>query len=105
MDDLTDLQKVKGKFDLLVDYGTFDDLNSSDRDLYIKNILQLTHPGTKCLLYCFEWAPRWWERILVRMKIGGVALLPGEVRRRFEPYFKIEQLSKRLDFSKWPPGS
>jgi len=105
VDDLTNLQKVKGNFDFLVDYGTFDDLNSSDRDLYIKNILQLTHSGTQFLLYCFEWAPRWWERILVRLNIGGVALRPGEVVRKFKPYFTIKLLSRKLDFSKYPPGS
>ncbi|MHA2227228.1 MAG: class I SAM-dependent methyltransferase [Candidatus Hodarchaeales archaeon] len=105
VDDLTDLQNVKGNYDLLVDYGTFDDLNYSDRELYIKNTLPLTQPGTKFLFFCFEWAPRWWERLIARMKIGGMALEPGEVVHRFRKYFKIKQLSKRIDFSKYPPGT
>jgi cyclopropane fatty-acyl-phospholipid synthase-like methyltransferase len=55
-DDLTDLRHIKGTFDLLVDYGTLDDLSPKERDLYVKNVLPLTHPDTIFLLFCFEWA-------------------------------------------------
>jgi hypothetical protein len=29
-----------------------------DRDLYLQNVLTLTHPSSRFLLYCFEWQPR-----------------------------------------------
>jgi 2-polyprenyl-3-methyl-5-hydroxy-6-metoxy-1,4-benzoquinol methylase len=61
-DDLTNLCHVKGTFDLIVDYGTLDDLHPAARDLYMENVLPLTHSGSTFLLYCFEWVPRWWER-------------------------------------------
>ncbi|MHA2143643.1 MAG: class I SAM-dependent methyltransferase [Candidatus Thorarchaeota archaeon] len=102
LDDLTDLHHVNGTFDLLVDYGTLDDLPPKKRDLYMKNILPLTHQDSWFLLFCFEWSPRWWERPL----FDRMALEPGEVKRRFGDYFEIERISgtKRPDFSRFPPG-
>jgi len=86
-DDLTNLRYVTGTFDLLVDYGTLDDLPLKDRELYLQNVLPLTHLGSRFLLYCFEWDPRWWERsFFFRM-----ACEPGEIRRRFGPYFEVER--------------
>jgi SAM-dependent methyltransferase len=101
-DDLTDLHHVNGTFDLLVDYGTLDDLPPTERDLYVRNILHLTHPESWFLLFCFEWPPRWWERPL----FDRMALEPGEVKRRFGAYFKINRISgtKKPDFSRFPPG-
>ncbi|MFX1481789.1 MAG: class I SAM-dependent methyltransferase [Promethearchaeota archaeon] len=102
VDDLTDLRHVFGTYDLLVDYGTLDDLPPSERNLYVKNILPLTHPDTLFLLFCFEWFPRWWERPL----FDRMAMKPGEVGFRFGNYFDIERISGRKipDFSKFPPG-
>jgi SAM-dependent methyltransferase len=90
VDDLTNLQHINGAFDLLVDYGTLDDLSPSHRDLYMKNVLPLTHPGSLFLLVCGEWSPRWWERLF----LNGAALAPGEVEHRFGEYFEIEVISK-----------
>jgi cyclopropane fatty-acyl-phospholipid synthase-like methyltransferase len=58
-DDLTNLQHFNGTFDLLVDYGMLDDLRTHQRDLYMKNVLPLTHQGSLYLIYCFEWWPLW----------------------------------------------
>ena len=59
VDNLTNLQNINGeKFDFLIDWGTFDDLTPSDRDQYIRNVLPLTHPGSKFLFFCFEWPSR-----------------------------------------------
>jgi cyclopropane fatty-acyl-phospholipid synthase-like methyltransferase len=101
-DDLTDLRRVSGAFDLLVDYGTLDDLAAEARDLYVQNVLPLTHPGSRFLLYCFEWPTRWWEKFFPPMQ-----LLPGEVERRFSQWFEIERVAGTtdLDLSKFQPGS
>lgn len=105
IDDLTDLQYASGTFDLLVDYGTLDDLVPKDRDLYMKNVLPLTRPGSQFLLYAFEWQLRWWERLLFRIAFfGAMALEPGEVERRFGEDFTIERIVEEIDYSKWPPG-
>lgn len=88
-DDLTNLRHTNGTFDLLVDYGTLDDLRPSHRDQYMKNVLPLTRQGSLFLLYCFEWAPRWWERWF-----SGMAMELGEVERRFGAYFEFEHVAR-----------
>ena len=97
-DDLTNLCQVTGPFDLLIDYGALDDLRPGDRDLYVCNLLPLTRPGSRYLLWCFEWSTRWWERLLLEM-----ALKPGEVERRFGAHFEIERIAKQTRPSGWPP--
>ena len=99
IDDLTDLRGVRGTFDLLVDYGVLDDLRPVDRDLYVRNVLPLTHPGSHYLLWCFEWPTRWWERLLLEM-----TLEPGEAERRFGTHFEIERIAGETRPSGWPPG-
>ena len=91
-DDLTNLQHINGTFDLLVDYGTLDDLRTPQRDLYMKNVLPLTHQGSLFLLYCFEWWPLWWERPFIDRV--GVVMRPGEAERRFGEYFEIERVAE-----------
>ncbi len=89
VDDLTDLRKVNGIYDFLVDYGTIDDLNPKDRGLYVQNMLPLTHPGSRYLLWCFEWPRRWWERFIPFEQ----AFVPGEAERRFGEHFDIERVA------------
>lgn len=74
-DDLTNLQHTNGTYDLLVDYGTLDDLISQDRDLYLQNVLPLSHPGSLFLLYCFEWQLRWWEKVILKLSFLAQWLL------------------------------
>ena len=98
--DLTDLRGIAGTFDLLVDYGTLDDLKPPQRDRYMRSVLPLTHAGSCFLLYCFEWAPRWYERPY----FSSMALELGEVERRFGPYFDIERYAGETDSSRFPWG-
>jgi SAM-dependent methyltransferase len=91
-DDLTNLEHVNGTFDLLVDYGTLDDLNLSHRDLYIENVLPLTHPGSLFLLYCFEWVPSIWATLFY--KRGSVAMGQGEIEHLLGEHFDIEVFSR-----------
>src|SRR5512133_724464 len=46
VDDLTNLSRVEGTFDFLLDYGVLDDLRPHQRGPYLQNILPLTHPGS-----------------------------------------------------------
>ena len=100
LDDLTDLKHVNGTFDLLIDYGTLDDLTPKKRELYLRNVLPLTHPGSLFLLYAFEWEPRWWERSFY----SHVALDLGEVKLRFSPYFQIEEIARNQQQKGFPRG-
>ncbi len=63
------LRGRSGPFDLLVDYGTLDDLDDSGRDAYVHEVVALTRPGTRFLLWCFEWTLAPWER-------AATAILP-----------------------------
>lgn len=103
VDDLADLRLVQGTFDLLVDYGTLDDMRSGDRDRYVRNVLPLTHQGSLFLLFCFERPARAWERYVP----FGMALEPGEVQQRFGPYFEIERIAgtDQPDFSRLIAGT
>jgi SAM-dependent methyltransferase len=102
-DNLTNLSHIDDTYDLLVDYGTLDDLNPPQRDLYVENVLPLTHPGSKFLLYCFEWELRWWERLLGI--IGAMAMEPGEVEHRFGGNFEIERIAGGNTGSKFMPAT
>ena len=76
-DDLTALRDRLGSFDLLVDYGTLDDLSPANRAHYADNMIPLAGPDA-FLLWCFQWPPRRLDRWL---RFEPIA--PGEVAQRF----------------------
>jgi len=108
LDDLTNLKKVNGPFDVLVDYSTLDDMTREERDGYVKNVLLLTHAGSQFVLYCLEWTLSWWEkltlRLLSRIGIGQLALEPGEVEQRFGEHFYINQVASETKEYDYPRG-
>jgi SAM-dependent methyltransferase len=80
VDDLTNLQHVSGTFDLITDFGALSDLSQEGRDLYMQNVLPLTHPGSSYLMMCFDnKVPR------------------EEIEARFGDYFTIELLDKKKE--------
>jgi cyclopropane fatty-acyl-phospholipid synthase-like methyltransferase len=79
-DDLTNLHHIGGTFDLLVDFGALNDLNEGDRNLYMKNVFPLTHPGSYFILMSFT-----------------KSLSPAEVEKRFGDQFNIENLKKQTE--------
>jgi len=99
-DDLTNLSNVSGSFDLLIDYGTLDDLHPSQRDLYLQNVLPLTHPGSQFVLYCFEWQPHGWEHLVY----DRLALRLNEAYDRFSRYFEIEKIAGEQNLPGFPRG-
>jgi cyclopropane fatty-acyl-phospholipid synthase-like methyltransferase len=99
--DVTDIEGVEGPFDLVVDYGCLGSVvGTPDRELYVQNVLTLTHAGSCFLLYCFEWEPRWWERPF----FFNMACEPGEIKRRFGSHFKIERYAKGTMDPRLIPG-
>ena len=82
---------VDGPFDLLVDYGTLDDLPAAGREALARYVTKLARPGSRFFLFAFS------GRLedLPRFSFGGPSrafpgLVPGEVERLFEPAFRIE---------------
>jgi len=108
MDDLTNLQKVNGPFEVLVDYSTLDDMTPEEHDSYVKNVLSLTRAGSQFVLYCLEWTLSWWEkltlRLLSRIGVGQLTLEPGEVNHRFGEHFYINQVAGETKEYDYPRG-
>lgn len=105
VDDLTELRHVRGPFELLVDYGTFDDLSEKQRASYLRNVVPLAGPGSKFLLWTFEWELTRWERAAVKLlPFGGIALEPGYVEATFSREFSIERVAGESGLSGWPRG-
>jgi SAM-dependent methyltransferase len=93
VDDLTNLQSVEGTFDFMVDAGVLDVFNPKLRDLYVQNIVPLSHPGSLFFLYGWEWELSWWEQLILRrLSLFGAILEPGEIHERFGEYFTIEKI-------------
>jgi cyclopropane fatty-acyl-phospholipid synthase-like methyltransferase len=77
VDDLTNLRHVSGTFDLVTDFGALNDMNQGARDLYMENVLPLTHSDSRYLMFCFD------------------KMLPfDEIKRRFSSHFRIEELDR-----------
>ena len=105
VDDLTHLRVVTGTFDVIVDYGTFDDLSPRNRRSYVEQVVPLAKPGAKFLLWCFEWHPQPFERlVLAVLRFTGIMLRPGEVKHWFAPHFDIERIAGETDLDAWPRG-
>ena len=51
VDDLTNLERVSGTFDLVTDFGVLNDLGQKARDQYMQNILHLTYTGSKYAMF------------------------------------------------------
>lgn len=86
---------VDGPFDLLVDYGTLDDLDGRGRTAMARYVTSLTRPGSRFFLYAFSARPE----DLPRMSFSGPSkafpgLAPGEVERLFEPAFAIDPIDR-----------
>lgn len=94
--DLTasEIPSVEGPFDLLVDYGTLDDLDPAGRRAMATLISNLARPGALFLLWCF-WARR---SELPRVSLSGPSRMipviePGEETTLFGDDFSIERLA------------
>jgi SAM-dependent methyltransferase len=104
--DLTRLDRDLGTFDLLVDYGTLDDLGPAERDAYVARVVPLARPGGQFLLWCFEWNLSRRERLLTALLPfgSGMAMAPGEVEARFGSMFDIERVAGATGLRGWPSG-
>jgi SAM-dependent methyltransferase len=82
---------VEGPFDLLVDYGTLDDLPTAGRRAMARYVTGLARPGSRFFLFAFSGR----AEDLPRMSFGGPSkafpgLVPGEAERLFGGAFRID---------------
>jgi SAM-dependent methyltransferase len=93
--DLTanEIPGIDGQFDLLVDYGTLDDLDAAGRRAMAGLIARLARPGAAFLFWCF----RARRADLPRISFSGPSRMtpviePGEETALFGDAFSIERL-------------
>lgn len=84
---------VVGPFDLLVDYGTLDDLPAAGRQALARYVAGLARPGSRFFLFAFSGRPD----DLPRFSFGGPSkafpgLVPGEVEGLFGSAFRIDPI-------------
>lgn len=84
---------IEGPFDLLVDYGTLDDLPQAGREAMAAYAASLARPGSRMFLFAFSGRPE----DLPRFSFSGPSrafpgLVPGEVERLFSAAFDIRQI-------------
>ncbi len=81
---------VGGPFDLLIDFGTLDDLRGSDRQAMARTVTRLSRPGSQFLAFCFYGATE--ELPLISFK--GTSRLshiaPGEMEELFGADWAVE---------------
>jgi SAM-dependent methyltransferase len=87
------VQGVDGPFDLLVDYGTFDDLPANGREAMAAYVTGLARPGSRFFLFAFSGRPE----DLPRFSFSGPSrsfpgVRPEEIETRFGEAFAIEVL-------------
>ncbi|MDP9252678.1 MAG: class I SAM-dependent methyltransferase [Chloroflexota bacterium] len=87
------LGEAEGEYDLLVDYGTLDDVTGDARAAMARTIHRVSIPGSRVLLWCFYGV----HDELPRISFSGPSRLtpliaPGEVERLFGAAFVIERL-------------
>lgn len=81
---------VEGRFDLILDFGTLDDLRGEDRRAMARTITRLSRPGSLFLEYCFygvtEELP--WFSFKGTSKWSHIA--PGELEELFAAEWDVE---------------
>ncbi len=84
---------LAGPFDLLVDYGTLDDLAPPQRRSMADNVIRLARPGAAFLLWAFYRARAELPRVSLigPSRLSG-ALEPGEEGELFGAAFEVERL-------------
>lgn len=88
----TEIPGLEGPFDLLLDFGTLDDLGSASRQAMAHTVIRLSRPGSLFLLWCF-YSPRVqlpWISFSGPSRLAP-AIEPGEEQDLFGDLFEIER--------------
>ena len=91
----TDLSGLGGPFDLVLDFGTLDDLAPDGRRAMADNVRRLTAPGALFLFWCFFADAADLPRFSVTGPSRAVPVIqPGEEHDLFGDAFTIEPFSR-----------
>lgn len=88
------IEGIEGPYDLLLDFGTLDDLRGDAREKMAATVTRLARPGTKYLEYCFygptEELP--WFSFSGTSRLSHVA--PGELDQLYGADWDVAKLSE-----------
>lgn len=89
---------VEGPFDLILDFGTLDDLRGEKRAAMARTATRLSRPGSLFLEYCFYGVTEELPRFSFRgtSKLSHIA--PGELEGLFGGYWEIEPYASYEDW-------
>lgn len=87
------VEGVTGPFDLLVDYGTLDDLPEPGRRAMADYVTALARPGSRLFLFAFSGRPEDLPRVSFRGPSRAFpGIVPGEIEALFAAAWQIEPL-------------
>ena len=90
---------VEGPFDLLVDYGTLDDIGAGQRHRVAALIDSLARPGSRFFLYAFYARLRDlpWFSLSGPSRLAPERIEPGELESLFGTRWEIERIPRKGD--------
>lgn len=89
------IPEVEGPFDLLLDFGTLDDLDPAGRRAMARLIAELARPGAAFVFWCFWARPRDLPRVSLTGPSRMIPVIePGEEASLFGAAFTIERLNE-----------
>lgn len=92
------IEGVEGPFDLIIDFGTLDDLKGEARPAMARTVTRLSRPGSVFLEYCFygETDELPWISFRGTSKMTHIA--PGELESLFGDQWEIEPFSSNEEW-------
>ena len=93
------IPSVRGPFDLLVDYGTLDDIGAGERHRVAALIGSLARPGSRFFLFAFFARLRDlpWFSLTGPSRLFAERLEPGEVEALFGDGWEVERIPREGD--------
>ncbi len=92
------IEGVDGPFDLILDFGTLDDLRADSREAMARTVTRMSRPGSLFLEYCFygvtEELP--WFSLKGTSRLSHIA--PGELDGLFGSDWEVEPFASYAEF-------
>lgn len=89
---------LDGPFDLLVDFGTLDDLRGDDRRAMARLVTSLSRPGSLFLEWCFYGEAKELPRFSFKGTSRMSHIAPGELEELFGESWDIEPYSRNEEW-------
>lgn len=92
---------VDGPFDLILDFGTLDDLRGEKREAMARTVTRLSRPGSLFLEYCFYGVTEDLPRFSFKGTSQMSHIAPGELEELFGAEWDIEPFAT---YDRWKIG-